>query len=81
MRLGRQAFTAPGHSGSCPLDAELSLPARCDSDLRCEWVASGTTDESSREGRTVLERILGWSLSVQALAASVAEAAGEVTAF
>ena len=79
--LVRHYFTAPGHPGYCPLDAELSLPARCYSDLLCEWVAYGTTDESYRESRTVLERILGLSLSVQALEASVAEAAGEVTAF
>src|SRR4051794_40890502 len=64
--LVRHYFTAPGHPGSCPRDAELSVPARCDSDLLCEWVAYGTTDESDRESRTVLERILGLSLSVQA---------------
>jgi hypothetical protein len=44
-------------------------------------VAYGTTDESSRQSQLVLERILGVSLSIQALEASVMEAAGEVTAF
>jgi hypothetical protein len=39
VRLGRHYFTAPGQAGRCPLDVELSLPARCDSDLVCEWVA------------------------------------------
>ena len=53
--------------GLCPLDAELSLPARCYSDLLREWAVYGTTDESYRESQTVLERILGLSLSVQAL--------------
>lgn len=81
VRFGRHYFTAPGQPGICPLDAELSLPARCYSDLLGEWVAYGTTDESYRESQTVIERILGVSLSLQALEASVAEAAGEVTAF
>jgi hypothetical protein len=44
-------------------------------------VAYGTTDESSRQSQLVIERILGVSLSIQALEASVMEAAGEVTAF
>lgn len=33
VRFGRHYFTAPGQAGRCPLDAELSLPARCDSHL------------------------------------------------
>jgi hypothetical protein len=44
-------------------------------------VAYGTTDESYRESQTVIERLLGLSLSVQAIATSVANAAGEVAAF
>lgn len=36
-------------------------------------------DESSRESQTVLERILGVSLSLQAIEPSVADAAGDVT--
>ena len=32
----RPFLTAPGPQGLCPLDAELSWPARCDSDLRPE---------------------------------------------
>jgi hypothetical protein len=79
--LWRHAFTASGPQGLCPLDAELSLPARGDSDLRQEGAVDGTTDESSRESQTVLERILGWSLSAQAIDTSVADAAGEVRAF
>lgn len=46
VRFGRHYFTAPGQEGICPLEAELSLSARCDSDLLCEWVAYGTTDVS-----------------------------------
>jgi hypothetical protein len=81
VRFGRHYFTAPGQVGICPLDAELSLPARCYSDLLREWVAYGTADASYRESQTVIERILGLSLSVQAIEASVADTTGEVTAF
>jgi hypothetical protein len=81
VRFGRHYCTAPGQAGLCPLDAALSLPARCYSDLLREWVAYGTADASYRASQTVLERILGFSLSVQAIEASVADAAGAVTAF
>jgi hypothetical protein len=81
VRFWRHAFTAPGQEGCCPLDAELSLPARCYSDLLREWAVYGTTNESYRESQTVLDRILGVSLSVQALETGVAEAAGDVPPF
>jgi hypothetical protein len=38
-RFWRPSFTAPGHEGCCPLDATLSVPARCSSDLLPEWAA------------------------------------------
>ena len=79
--FARPFFTAPGQQGLCPLDAELSLPARCYSDLLREWAVYGTTDESYRESHSVLERILGVSLSLQAIESSVADAAGDVTVF
>ena len=81
VRFERHYFTAPGQEGLCPLDAELSLPARCYSDLLREWAAYGATDESYRESQTVLERILGLSLSLQAIETAVVEAAGDVTTF
>jgi hypothetical protein len=81
VRFERHFFTAPGQEGRCPLDAELSLPARCYSDLLREWAAYGTTDESYRESQTVLERILGLSLSVHALETCVTEAGEDVTTF
>jgi hypothetical protein len=81
VRFWRHAFTAPGHESLCPLDAELSLPAHCYSDLLREWAVYGTTDESYRESQTVLDRILGVSLSLQAIETSVADAAGDITAF
>jgi hypothetical protein len=77
----RHAFTAPGQPVVCPLDAALSLPARCYSDLLRDWMAYGATDESYRESQTVLERVLGLTLSLQALETTVAEAAGDVAAF
>jgi hypothetical protein len=77
----RPYFTAPGQEGRCPLDAELSLPGRCYSDLLREWAVDGATDASYRESRTVLERILGRSLSLQAIESAVVEAGGAVTPF
>jgi hypothetical protein len=35
--FARPYFIAPGQTGRCPLDAELSLPARGDADLLREW--------------------------------------------
>lgn len=81
VRFWRHYFSAPGHDGLCPLDAALSLPARCYSDLLREWAAYGTTDESYRESQTVLKRILGVSLSLQAIETGVADAGGDVAAF
>lgn len=81
VRFWRHFFTAPGQEGSCPLDAELSLPAHCYSDLLREWAVYGTTDASYRESQTVLERILGLSLSVQALETCVTQAGEDVTTF
>ena len=80
-RFWRHFFTAPGQEGLCPLDAELSLPARCYSDLLREWAVYGTTDESDRESQTLRERILGLSLSVQALETCATEAGADVTPF
>jgi hypothetical protein len=77
----RHYFIAPGQEGLCPLDAQLSLPARGYSDLLQEWTAYGATDESYRESQTVIERILGLSLSLQAIETAVVEAAGDVTSF
>ncbi|MDQ5851092.1 MAG: ISKra4 family transposase [Chloroflexota bacterium] len=81
VRFARHYFAAPGHPGCCPLDAALSLPERCYSDLLREWAAFGATDESYRESQTGLERILGCQLSLQAIETGVQEDAVEVTAF
>jgi hypothetical protein len=81
VRFARHYFAAPGQPGCCPLDAALSLPERCYSDLLREWAAFGATDESYRESQTGLERILGHQLSLQAMETTVREDAVDVTAF
>jgi len=77
----RHAFTAPGQAVVYPLDAELSLPERCYSDLLREWSGFGSADGSFREVVAMLERILGWPLSVQALETTAREDAVDVAAF
>jgi hypothetical protein len=77
----RHAFTAPGQGVVCPLDAELSLPERCYSDLLREWSGFGCADATFREVSASLERILGWPVSVQALETTAREDALDVAAF
>jgi hypothetical protein len=81
VRFRRHYFHSPGQKGICPLDAALSLPARCYSDLLRDWVEYCTTTESYDESNTVLERILGLSISKQALETAVQEDAVDVGAF
>jgi len=81
IRFQRHYFHAPGHKGVCPLDAELSLPGRCYSDLLRDWAEYCTTDESYDESIGVLQRILGLSISKQALETGVQEDAVDVEAF
>jgi hypothetical protein len=81
LTFERHYFYAPGTGGCCPLDAELSLPARCYSDLLREWLDYDGTDGSYRKSATTCERILGLKLSVQALETMMYEDAGDVTAF
>jgi len=81
LRVARHYFTAPGHAGCCPLDAALSLPDHCYSDLLCDWASYGSTDAAYRENQAALERILGLTVSVQALETMAATAAADVSAF
>jgi hypothetical protein len=81
LTFRRHAFTAPGQPVVCPLDAALSLPARCYSDLLREWAAYAGTDAAYRETQALLERILGLSLSTQALETVAREDAADVAAF
>jgi hypothetical protein len=79
VRLARHDVTAPEQAGLCPLDAALSGPARCASDLRRAWAVEGTTDEASRESQTARERLLGLARSVPALETGVSQAGEQVT--
>lgn len=81
LTFARHAFWAPGQPVVCPLDAALSLPERCYSDLLREWAAYGGTDAAYRETQTVLERILGLSISVQAVETGLASDAVDVAAY
>jgi len=81
VRFARHFFTALGQEGVCPLDAALSLPARCYSDLLQEWGSYGTTDASYHESQAALRRILDLPVSGTALEMMVADAVADVEAF
>lgn len=81
VQFERHYFYAPGHGGVCPLDAELSLPPRCYSDLLRDWAEYCVTDESYDEAIKLLERILGLSISKLALETGAQEEAEDVLAF
>ena len=77
----RHYFYEAGKEGVCPLDAELSLPPRCYSDLLRDWAEYCTTTESYDESNHVLKRILDLSISKLALETGVQEDAVDVDAF
>lgn len=81
VQFERHYYYASGHGGLCPLDAELSLPPRCYSDLLRDWAEYCVTDESYDETIKVLERILRLSVSKQALETDAQEDADDVVAF
>jgi len=81
IRFRRHYFHAAGHKGVCPLDAELSLPPRCYSDLLRDWVEHSATDESYTESLRGLNRIFGLSVSKQALETGIQEDAVDVETF
>lgn len=81
LRFPRHYFIAPHQHGCCPLDAALSLPARCYSDLLRDWTDYDATDGAYRETAHTIERILGLDLSIQALETSVREDAQDVASF
>ena len=81
MRFRRHYFHAVGHKGVCPLDAELSLPPRCYSDLLRDWAECSATNESYAESLRVLNRILDITVSKQALETGIQEDAVDVEAF
>jgi hypothetical protein len=84
--FGKLSFARPyyylkGEAGICPLDAELSLPKRCYSDLLREWATYGAAESSFRDSTKLLKRILGLSLSLQAVETMSQEDAVDVAAF
>lgn len=81
IRFQRHYFYEAGKEGVCPLDAELSLPPRCYSDLLRDWAEHCTTTESYDESNHVLKRILDISISKLALETGVQEDAIDVDAF
>ncbi len=81
VQFRRHYFHAPGQAGVCPLDADLSLPPRCYSDLLRDWAEYGSTNESYNESIKALERILGFSIPKLALESSVQADATDVDAF
>jgi hypothetical protein len=81
LTFPRAYFYAAQHGGTCPLDAELSLPSRCYSDLLRDWLGFGSTDAAYRETTATIERILGLELSVQSGEAMVQDDAVDVAAF
>src|SRR3712207_2522483 len=64
LRFPRHYFAGPDQQGCCPLDAALSLPPRCYSDLLREWTGYDATDGAYRETASTIARILGLHLSI-----------------
>jgi hypothetical protein len=81
LRFPRHYFTALGQPGICPLDAALSLPDHCYSDLLREWTGYDATDGAYHETAEMISRVLGLELSIQALETNVREDAQDVAAF
>lgn len=67
--------------GCCPLDEELSLPARCYSDLLRDWLEFALTNDAYEQAVGLLERILGLSVAKHALERLAVEDALDVDAF
>jgi hypothetical protein len=81
LSFTRHYFVLEGESGVCPVDAELQLPVSCYSDLLREWAVYGAVESSYQASSNSLERILGISLSCQALERMMSEDSTDVEAF
>jgi len=81
LHFARHSFRAPGQAGCCPVDADLSLPERCYSDLLRDWTGYDATDGAYRETVSAIARVLGLELSVQALETNIMADAHDVPAF
>jgi hypothetical protein len=81
IRFRRHYFHIAGQKGVCPLDAELSLPPRCYSDLLRDWAEHSATNESYTESLRGLNHILGITVCKQALETGIQDDAVDVEAF
>jgi hypothetical protein len=81
LAFARHYFYTSDAVGICPLDADLSLPPCCYSDLLREWAADGFSDGTYRASSTTIERLLGLTLGCQALETIALLDALDVTAF
>lgn len=81
IRFKRHRFFGRGQPGISPLDAELALPRRCYSDVLRDWVGHELVDAAYDQGARTIERILGISLSKNALETLVVEDSEDVDAF
>ncbi len=79
--LRRRYYRLAGGGGTCPLDAALSLPKRCYSDLLRDWLEFALTHDAYDQAAAFLERILGFSVAKHALERLAAADAADVTAF
>ena len=81
LTFARAYFYTPGHAGLSPLDAALSLPPRCYSDLLMESAELLAVDGAYDKSLEVLSRLLGLSIPKRALETHVAEHSSLVQAF
>jgi hypothetical protein len=79
--FGRAYFYAPGAGGVCPLDAALSLPARCYSDFLMEITSLLAIDGVFETGVEVVTNLLGVSVPKRAIEMAVAEQSAAVADF
>jgi len=81
LTFTRAYFYTPGQAGLSPLDAALSLPTRCYSDLLMESAELLAVDGAYDKSLEVLLRLLGLSVPKRALEMNVAEHSALVDAF
>jgi hypothetical protein len=81
LTFARAYFYTPGQAGLSPLDAALSLPTRCYSDLLMESAELLAVDGAYDKSLEVLSRLLGLSVPKRALETNVAEHSSLVDAF
>ena len=81
LTFARAYFYMPEQAGLSPLDAALSLPTRCYSDLLMESAELLAVDGAYDKSLEVLSRLLGLNAPKLALETSVAEHSALVQAF